>query len=110
MEVLDWEAKAIAKLLDSYNVNSGLTNRDGRAPLLMASKNGCKGLVELLLAYNGVVTADSIDQNRRTPLYRVVIGGHITIVKLLLATREVDINHADWSYRTPLSIAALSYC
>ena len=87
MEVLDWEAKAIAKLLDSYNVNSGLTDRDGRSPLLMASKNGCKGLVELLLAHNGVVTADSIDQNRRTPLYWAVIGGHITIIKLLLATR-----------------------
>jgi len=105
-EAPNWEAKAMSKLLDSYNVNVGLRDREGRSHLLMVAKNGCKELVELLLAHNGVVTADSIDQNRRVPLYWAVIGKHITIVKLLLATRKVDINHVGWSYCTPLSVAA----
>ena len=74
--------------------------------MLMAAKDGCKELVRLLLAHNGVVTADSIDQNRRKPLYWAVIGEHTAIVKLLLATRKVDINHVGRSYTTPLSIAA----
>ena len=85
----------MAKLLDLYNVNFDLRDREGRSPLLMAAKNGCKELVGLLLAHNGVVTADSIDQNRRKPLYWAVIGEHTAIVKLLLATRKVDINHVD---------------
>lgn len=36
----------MAKLLDSYNVNVNLRDREGRPPLLMVTKNGCKELVE----------------------------------------------------------------
>ena len=32
-EAPNWEAKAMAKLLDSYNVNTNLRDREGRSPL-----------------------------------------------------------------------------
>jgi ankyrin repeat protein len=70
-------------------------------PLLNASGNGHRELVELLIA-NGA------DVNTRywngTPLLAAAAAGHTDVVKLLIA-KGADVNASDNRGRTPLSLA-----
>ena len=91
-------ADAISTLINTENVF-------GVYPLSIASLNGCKQIVDLLLA-NGA-DVDIVDDVSYTPLHSAVQSGCIEIVKILIkAGCDVDaVNSID---ETPLFLAAES--
>ncbi|EFX04723.1 nb-arc and ankyrin domain containing protein [Grosmannia clavigera kw1407] len=63
-------------------------------------------LSSILQKTNQSTLVDSKDNNSRTPLLWAAWGGHEAVVRLLLATGQVNTNSKDDSGRTPLSRAA----
>ncbi|KAI1859367.1 hypothetical protein JX265_010370 [Neoarthrinium moseri] len=65
------------------------------------------GLEDALFAVWNLENRDARDSNGRTPLSWAAENGHTKVVKLLLETKEVEVNSKDTEYgRTPLSWAA----
>ena len=79
--------------------------------LHLAAYFGVNNAVQLLIGSNCL---DSKDSYGRTPLLWAAIRGHDTVVQLLLATGQVDIDSKDkgvatpWEGRTPLLYASRS--
>jgi ankyrin repeat protein len=78
---------------------------DGQTPLVWAARNGYYGVVNLLLAEDGI-DPDLNDRNERTPLWWAARNGHEAVVKLLLGKGKVDVDSKDSSGWTPLLWAA----
>ena len=75
----------------------------GRTPLVWASKNGCEGVMKLLLEKAGASLNVGDTMNGQTPLSWAAQYGQEGAVKLLLERDEVNLEARDNSGRTPLS-------
>jgi ankyrin repeat protein len=71
-------------------------------PLYIAARNGCQGLVELLIAHGANVNTGV---KNWAPLYIAAQNGHKEIVELLIAN-GADVNEAKNGGWTPLHVAA----
>ncbi|CRL26465.1 Ankyrin repeat-containing domain [Penicillium camemberti] len=72
----------------------------------MASRLGLEAVVEILLE-SQLQNCDARGGIRsRTPLSHAAEAGHENVVKLLLDTRQVDVDSRDSQQRTPLAYAA----
>jgi len=78
----------------------------GRTPLIWASKNGCEGIIRLLLEKAGANLHTKDAGDGQTPLAWAVRYGQEGAVKLLLQQGEVNPESRDNFGRTPLSHAA----
>ncbi|KAL6401197.1 hypothetical protein AUP68_16923 [Ilyonectria robusta] len=97
--------RVILRRADQGGTDIDAKNLRGWTPLLWAAANGCKAVVQLLLATNKV-DAGAEDYLRCTPLFWAATNGHRGIVQLLLATGKVDANAKNNSRGTPLLSAA----
>jgi len=101
----------IAKaLLDAKNWDVNMTDCLGRTPLIWASKNGCEGVIKLLLERAGADVNIRDTMRDRVPLSWAVEYGQEGVAKLLLERDEVDLDSRDNSGRTTLSYAAAGGC
>ena len=80
----------------------------GRTPLIWASKNGCEGIIRLLLEKAGANLHTEDARNGQTPLAWAARYGQEGAVRLLLERGEVNPESRDKRGRTPLSLAAES--
>jgi len=78
----------------------------GCTPLIWASKNGCEGIITLLLETAGANVNMQDSMYGRTPLSWAARSGQEGAAKLLLERYEVDPESRDNDGRTPLSHAA----
>jgi ankyrin repeat protein len=73
--------------------------------LLLAARNGCEAVVQLLLTI-GKAEVDLKDRDFRTPLWWAASSGHEAVVQVLLAIGKAEVNSKDNYGLTPLSWAA----
>ena len=78
----------------------------GRTPLIWASKNGCEGIIRLLLEKAGPSLNTRDTMYGQTPLSWAAQYEREGAVKLLLDQDGVELESPDSSGRTPLSYAA----
>jgi len=102
---LDWAIDSNDPDVALFLIHHGV-NLEGKSPLIWAASNGFTELIEPLLKRK--VYADKPDTQWKTPLYYAANNGHTDIVKKLLATREVNVNHAISKGNTPLYAAAVN--
>lgn len=91
-------------LLATPGLEPDLPDRQGQTPLLYAAKGGHE-IVRLLLD-TARVDCNAKGSLQMIPLHRAVEGGHISTVKLLLATPGINLHPYDYEDLTPLSYAA----
>lgn len=76
------------------------------SPFILASRLGLQAVVESLLE-SQIHDCDTREMKfYRTPLSNAAQAGHENVVKLLLDTRQVDVDSRDAKQRTPFSYAA----
>jgi ankyrin repeat protein len=98
---------ALAKVKALLKENPKLVfskDNEGRTPLFVAADNGCKDIVELLLANKAEVNAR--DNLGYTPLHLAACWGK-DVVELLLAN-GADVNAKTKYLLTPLEVAVLA--
>jgi ankyrin repeat protein len=87
------------------NVNEALTS-DGQTPLYIASQNGHKDVVEVLLA-NGAKVDQALTTDGQTPLFTASTEGHKDVVEVLLA-KGANVHQATTDDgQTPLFAASI---
>jgi ankyrin repeat protein len=102
------------QLLQCEGLNLNAKDRDGRTPLSVAAANGRCTMVEMILARSGV-DSTMIDlnledeQQHRTALHFAAEAGHESIVRSLLACKDINTECLDISGHTPLALAALKH-
>jgi len=86
------------------NIDVNLANGQGETPLHIAAKNGNLNLVKIFL--NRGAKADTVNNDRLTPLYHSLRQGHLEIFKLILESSfKINFgNSKDWF--TPLHLAS----
>lgn len=94
----------IRRLLPDRNLDEGLDSEQLNA-IGVAAHHGRLNAFKVLL--NAGANPDLPDQKfGQRPLFRASIGGHVTIVEMLLQRKDVDVNaKADWG-QTALGVAA----
>ena len=92
LEMKDWEVDK--------------TDFEGCTPLIWASKNGCEGVIRLLLERVGANINATDTTYGQTPLSWAVQHGREGAVRVLLARNEVNPELRDNDGRTPFSHAA----
>ena len=91
----------ILRNCDGIDINT--ENFLGETPLILASFNGYKEIVKLLLEVEGI---DINKGDRDTALIKASSHGHSDVVKLLLARENIDINKRGMLGWTALIIAS----
>ena len=102
------EEVEVVKILISHpqiDINKA-NSRTGMNPLLLTSKKGYAGVVQMLLTHQGV-HVNQADRNGNSPLFLASKEGHVDVVKTLLADQRVDVNQAGPGKATPLFIATM---
>ena len=100
---IEWFAEA---LLDMKDWDVDKPDLVGRTPLIWASKNGCEGIIRLLLGKAGANVNTKDVMYGQTPLSWAAEYGQEGAVKLLLERDEANPELPDDYGRTPLSHAA----
>ncbi|KAM0283933.1 hypothetical protein ACHAO9_009459 [Fusarium lateritium] len=96
-------------LLGTPGVDPDIEDHNGETPLWWAAENGHLDVIKLLVRLDGQAGfIDKRNNNGTTPLTRSVKMGWNHVVRMLLDTKEVDINAEDVSGRTVLWHAASS--
>ena len=93
-------------LLDMRDWDIDKADLEGCTPLIWASKNGCEGIIRLLLETAGARLNLKDTMHGQTPLSWAAESGQEGAVKLLLERDEADPESRGNSGRTPLSYAA----
>ena len=93
-------------LLDMKNWDVDKTDFEGCTPLIWASKNGCEGVIRILLERAGANVNATDTEYGRTPLSWAAQHGREGAARLLLARSEVNPELRDNDGRTPFSHAA----
>ena len=93
-------------LLDTRDWDVDKVDFEGCTPLIWASKNGCEGIIRLLMEKAGANLDMKDTMCGQTPLSWAARYGQEGAVKLLLERDEVDPESRDNYGRTPLSYAA----
>ncbi|KAF0719424.1 Aste57867_1057 [Aphanomyces stellatus] len=81
-------------LLGLCGVDATLADKDGDAPLLMASYSGLDAVVESLLERVGICQIDIPNKSGRRPLSFAAAGNHVNLIRLYLQN-GVNINATD---------------
>ena len=94
-------AGVVKLLLARDDIDLNLTDHRGRTPLSFAAEFGYEAIVKLL-------AKDDVDINstKSCPLSLAAAGGHVGVVKLLLARNDINLNLTDQRGGTSLSYAA----
>jgi len=93
-------------LLDTKDWDVDKADFLGHTPLILASKNGCEGVVKLLLEEAGANVNTQDTMYGRKPLSWAAWNGQEGAAKLLLERGEISPELRDNEGRTPLSYAA----
>jgi ankyrin repeat protein len=102
------DARYVEMLLEREDILPEIGLPSGFCPLHEAACQGRAEIAELLLAdpKRAKRIADCEDRNGVTPLSAAARSGHLKIVKMLVETGFVEVDHPDANGRTPLSNAA----
>ncbi|XP_067650458.1 serine/threonine-protein phosphatase 6 regulatory ankyrin repeat subunit B-like [Haliotis asinina] len=105
--VLHWACSGgyvglVKHLLSKYSIDINKRDRFGRIPLMSAVYNGHKELFDVLVGMGANVSI--VDANGDSILHSACRGGHVGMVKHVLASSSVDINSRSKSGKTPLMI------
>jgi ankyrin repeat protein len=84
-----------------------LGDREGRTPVLWASRNGHEGVVDILLK-SGASVHSKEWAHGRSSLFLPAINEHEAVVKLLFEAREVDVRLEDELGQAPFLPAAIN--
>ncbi|XP_067669900.1 ankyrin repeat domain-containing protein 50-like [Haliotis asinina] len=87
---------------DRVDVNS--RGRYGRTPVMKAAEKGHMDVLNLLISKGGDVTLT--DENDNNILHVACIGGHVEMVKHIVAAKVADIDSRGQYGRTPVLMAA----
>lgn len=90
---------SIMKHLLAKRADPKLANQEGATPLFLASQNGHLSCAEFLLMYGA-------DPNPGSPLVVAAQNGHARIVKLLLESKDIEVDKPHPSGYTALYLAA----
>ncbi|KAL2853597.1 ankyrin repeat-containing domain protein [Aspergillus pseudodeflectus] len=93
----------IAKMLLEYGADPYITDEQGRTPLAISAQRGFADVV-FALVENGHAT-DIPDKQKRTPLFYAVLGCHVKVVELLLASGSWPADTATTADRTARSVS-----
>ena len=85
--------KFVLENCTGINVNT-IQQWNGKTPLILASGNGHRKIVQLLLMKNGI-NVNKEENEGRTALYYASCKGHTPIVQLLLGEENIEVNKAD---------------
>src|SRR5690606_3855451 len=91
----------VVKLLIEHGANVKATTRQGATPLHVAAS---KEIVELLIQHGAIVDAQSLNEERLTPLF-IATGKHKSVAEALI-DHGANVNQRSTSGDTPLLAAA----
>lgn len=113
LEMLSWPSNVLINLwteiYDKINRYSSDCPSENTSLVHVVARCGIQGVMNVILQRLGqvAVEADLKDDNGRTPLSFAAAEGHTTIVEVLLATGQINIESRDTEFsQTPLSWAA----
>ncbi|XP_046348413.2 serine/threonine-protein phosphatase 6 regulatory ankyrin repeat subunit A-like [Haliotis rufescens] len=96
----------VKHILYKYHVNLNITNQYGRTAVMIASRMGHLGVVDLLVRRGADVSL--VNHNGDNLLHVACSGGHLEMVEYVVLRDMVDINGVEHVGMTPLMLAAKS--
>ncbi|KAL5198130.1 hypothetical protein ABZP36_001642 [Zizania latifolia] len=102
-----WSTLAL-KMLEMEPISAHIPNKEMQSPMHIAAREGLDDVVVNILEYPWVPVHDEFSAaSNGTALHQAVLGGHIKVVKILLAKikRELTIDQKDSNGNTALHYA-----
>ncbi|XP_067667460.1 ankyrin repeat domain-containing protein 50-like [Haliotis asinina] len=107
--ILHWACRGGHAEMVKYIMSQNFTDinsrgRDGRTPIMVAAAYGRRRAFDLVLSKGG--DASLVDTNGDNIVHWVCTGGHVEMVKYIIAQNFTDINSKGKNGKTPIMAAA----
>ena len=98
--------KIVSTLIHCKDTDVNAYNTDGETPLIIASRDGNKDIVKLLLSHPQIDTDVREVMVGKSALHMACWYGHPEVAMLFLQRSEIDINEVDWKGQTALRLTS----
>lgn len=90
---------------DNVNINQIDSNMSYYTPLIIAAGSGYEEIVKIILGSTYINTINSVDENGWSALLHAIYGSHKEVVRILLASPDINVTLYDKYHLSPLAMA-----
>ena len=101
---LKQQSECVRELLKKSNINTNITDEEGKTLLILSAESGHVECLHLLLSHPSL-DINTQDSDGRTALHAAAENGHAECIRILLKEKTINITIKDNNGRTAYDIA-----